>query len=75
VSLLEKEEKVMSLNRFWTARGSSVLDAKGCSEGVFIPVVGHGKSPCFPRCRVLRTVGVGWRVLVSRVVDGGFFLD
>jgi hypothetical protein len=37
--------------------------------------VGHGKSPCFSRRRVLGLFGVDWRVLVLALADGGFFLD
>jgi len=50
------------------------LDVETCSEAILTPMLGHGKSPCLSRCRVLRVVGVGWRVLDSGFVDGGFFL-
>ncbi len=65
----------MSLEPSWNARSNVILDLKGCSKAVLSFVVGHGKSPWFSRCSVLRVVGVGWRGLVSWVVDGGFFLD
>jgi len=33
------------------------LDVKGCLKDVFRGVLGHGKSPCFSRCRVLSLIG------------------
>ena len=51
------------------------LDVKGCSNGVFRGMMGHGKSPCFSRCSVLTAVSVDERGVVLIVVDGGFFLD
>ena len=71
----------MSLNVYYEnskvcdAWGIAFLDVRGCLNGVFRGVLGHGKSPCFSRLRVLSVVGVDWRALVFCVVDGGFFLD
>ena len=57
------------------ARSIAELAAICCSKGIFAIASAHGKSPCFSRGRVLRVVGVGWRVHISLVVDGVVFLD
>ncbi len=58
------------------ALGSVVLMvAEARSKAFFAVEVEHGKSPCFLRCSVLSVVGVGWRLSILDVVDGGFFLD
>lgn len=56
-------------------RSVAFLDVKGCLNGVFGDMLRHGKSSCFSRYSVLSVVGIGWRVLVFCVADGGFFLD
>ena len=55
-------------------RSIAEMAVKSCSKAVIPLGIRHGKSPCFSRCRVLRVIGVDWRVLVFVVVDGGFFL-
>ena len=57
------------------ARSILKTDGETCSKAISALSAGHGKSPCFSRCRVLSVIGVDWRVLVFLVVDGGFFLD
>jgi hypothetical protein len=69
-----REAKAMSLELFGNARSIAFLAVEDCSKGILVLCVGHGKSPCFSRCPVLRVVGVDWRVLVFVVADGGFFL-
>ena len=61
--------------RFPDARSRLFSAVKGCSKGFFEVRLGHGKSPCFSRSRVLHVIGVGGRMLFSGVVDGGLFLD
>jgi hypothetical protein len=57
------------------ARSNAFLDVETCSKGILAPARKHGKSPCFSRCHVSSLVGVDWRVYISLVVDGVFFLD
>ncbi len=57
------------------ARSNVIYSVEGCSKGVFDSCWVYGKSPWFSRFPVLSAVSVGWRVLFSLVVDGGFFLD
>jgi hypothetical protein len=48
---------------------------KSCSEDIFEPWVGHGKSPCFLRCDVSAMVGVDYAVSVFASVDVADFLE
>ncbi len=51
------------------------LDVKACLNAFFVVYLRYGKSPCFLRCRVLRTFGVDDRVSNLMRVDGAENLD
>ena len=53
---------------------SKVLDVKACLKAIFRLVRAYGKSPWFLALAFLRVVGVDWRVLILRDVDGGVCL-
>ena len=46
---------------------------KTCAIGVSRPSSGHGKSPCFSRSCLLRSIGVVQAALVLHAVDVGGF--
>jgi hypothetical protein len=48
---------------------------EGCTEAIFGFLLGHGKSPCFLRCRVLTVADLGRRGSVLRVVNIGNCLE
>jgi len=60
-------------SRVCDARSILVLAVENCSKAVSKPGVEHGKSPRFSRYDVFGVIGVGWRVFVLGVIDGGFF--
>jgi hypothetical protein len=41
----------------------------------FPQAAGHGKSPCFSRCNVLKVAGVDYPLLVFACVNVGNFLE
>lgn len=51
------------------------LDVKACLNAFFEVCLGYGKSPCFLRCRILRTFGVDDTVSNLMGVDGAETLD
>jgi hypothetical protein len=60
-------------SRAGCTRSNVFLDAKGCLNDVFGQGLGHGKSPCFSRCRVSIVFSVdGGRYFLGGA-DGGFF--
>ena len=50
---------------------SKVLDVKACLKAIFRIVHAYGKSPWFLALAFLRVLGVDWRILILRGVDGG----
>jgi hypothetical protein len=48
---------------------------KSCSEAVFEPSLGHGKSPWFLRCCVFALVGVDSAGVDFAVVDVGKIME
>jgi hypothetical protein len=62
-------EEAMSLNvyedsKVCDARGVLKMDVEACSKAILALCAGHGKSPCFLRCCVLRVICTDWQVLV-----------
>jgi hypothetical protein len=62
-------------NRCEYARSIIELAVKSCSEAVFEPSLGHGKSPCFLRCCVFALVGVDSAGVDFAVVDVGKIME
>ena len=56
-------------------RSIVLMAVEACSKAILALSVGHGKSPCFSRCAVLKVVGVDGTVLVFASVDVGKFLE
>ena len=57
------------------ARSIALMAVETCSEAVLALCAGHGKSPCFLRCSVLKVVGVDGALLVSASIDGDNLLE
>jgi hypothetical protein len=76
-----QEVKSMSLKvyhvhyRACHVRSNVFLDVKGCLNAVFGGMLGHGKSPCFLRCRVLKVLDLEWIVLNFFMVNGVNFFE
>jgi hypothetical protein len=51
-----------------------VLDVRGCLNAILAPGARHGKSPWFLALAFLLLLGVDWRRLILRGVDGGVCL-
>jgi hypothetical protein len=64
----------MSANRY-NGRKITLVAVETCSKGFFGVLFGHGKSPCFLRCRFSWVVSVDGAVLVFGDVDVGEFLE
>jgi hypothetical protein len=62
-------------NRCEYARSIIELAVKSCSEAIFEPLLGHGKSPCFLRCCVFALVGVDSACVDFAVVDVGKIME
>lgn len=62
-------------SRACDVRSIGFLDVKGCLNAVFGGMLGHGKSPCFLRCRVLKVFDVDWMVLNFFMVNGVDFFE
>jgi hypothetical protein len=62
-------------SRLCDVRSIVLMAVESCSRGISEPSLGHGKSPCFLRCGVLKAVGVDAPLLIFAPVDGEKFLE